>query len=236
MSFFKSLFGRAGGPGPGADRTESILREHLDGDFVVFPLAETATAPAQLEAIGKAHGVRYPAEYVAHVCGTFPGLHLEVKEAIWRRPKVFDVGPFWTFLYGLNTYTSAPESEEWMRLDAAASRFRQDTGLAAAPILAVINDPDVYCALPDGTLAASPRDQRARARGAGFLAAVRAGSGRAEGTQAGQAVRRRAGRRVSVSSSTRRPARPRPCLAPHRGACPRRAAPRSPGAAPRPAR
>ena len=130
---------------PQSDETTAILGRHLDGDFKVFPMADTATAPRQLEAIGSRYGVRYPAEFVAHVCGRFPGLYVEVKEEVWPRPEAYDVGPFWSFLYAFHTYTSAPESDDWMRLDIAAQRFQSDTGIPAAPILRVVGDANVYC-------------------------------------------------------------------------------------------
>jgi hypothetical protein len=130
---------------PATDVTSEILGRHLDGDFMVFPMAETRTSPRQLATIGKAYGVKYPSEFVAHVCGRFPGLYVEVKEDVWPRPEPYDIGPFWSFLYAFHSFTSAPESEHWMRLDAAAEAFQQDTGLAAAPILRVVGDADLYC-------------------------------------------------------------------------------------------
>lgn len=130
---------------PPADQTSAILGRHLDGDFTVFPMADTETSAAQLAAIGRKYRVTYPPEFVAHVCGRFPGLYVEVKKEVWPRPEAYDVGPFWTFLYALHTYTSAPESDDWMRLDAAAESFQSDTGLAAAPILRIVGDANRYC-------------------------------------------------------------------------------------------
>lgn len=137
---------------PPADETSAILGRHLDGDFKVFPMADTATSPGQLAAIGSKYGVKYPAEFVAHVCGRFPGLYVEVKEEVWPRPEAYDVGPFWTFLYALHTYTSAPESDDWMRLDVAAEAFQRDTELAAAPILRIVGDANLYCVDPTGAI------------------------------------------------------------------------------------
>ncbi len=122
-----------------------ILGKYLDGDFRICPMAETPVSPAQIEAIGRQFGVGYPAELAAHICGRFPGVYVEVKEELWPRTKPFDVGPFWSFLYAVHTFTSAPGSEEWMRLDGAAASFRQRSGLAAAPILKIVGDADVYC-------------------------------------------------------------------------------------------
>jgi hypothetical protein len=127
------------------DRTLEILKKHLDGDFRVLPLAETEVSREQIAAIGARLGVAYPPALADHVCGRFPGMYVEVKENVWPRPREFDVGPFWSFLYAVHTYTSAPESEPWMRLDHAAETFRARTGLVAAPVLKIEGDADVYC-------------------------------------------------------------------------------------------
>jgi hypothetical protein len=129
----------------GPDRTEQILSRHLDGDFRVSPLADAPVSRAQIAAIGARFGVRYPDALCDHVCGRFPGMFVEVKETVWPRPKPYSVGPFWKMLYAVHTYTSAPTSEPWMRLDVAAEEFRERSGLEAAPILRVAGDADVYC-------------------------------------------------------------------------------------------
>jgi len=73
------------------------------------------------------------------------GIYVEVLETIWERPKALDVGPFWSFLYGLHTYTASKESEDWMRLEVAGNEFFAKTGIKAIPILKVIGDADLYC-------------------------------------------------------------------------------------------
>ncbi len=115
-------------------------------------MADMETNPTQIKSIGEQFGVRYPPEFVAHVCGKFPGIYVEVKETIWPRPKEGDSGPFWSFLYALHSYTSAPGSEPWMRLGDAADSFQKNTGLKAAPVLRVVGDRDLYCVDPKGDL------------------------------------------------------------------------------------
>src|SRR5687767_12958058 len=88
-----------------SDQTEPILRRHLDHDFTIFPMAESLGQLAQVKAIENEFGIHFPPEFVAHVCGRFPGVLIEAKESIWPRPKVLDVGPFWSFLYALHSYT-----------------------------------------------------------------------------------------------------------------------------------
>lgn len=135
-----------------SDQTEAILRRHLDHDFTVFPMADTPVSQQQIETIAARFGVKYPPELIGHICGRFPGLYVEVKEEIWPRPRAGDVGPFWSFLYALHTYTSAPASTDWMRLDHAVESFQRQTGLAAAPILRIVGDADLYCVDKNGTI------------------------------------------------------------------------------------
>jgi hypothetical protein len=149
MGILKKLFGGSSTP---VDETVAILDRHLDGDFMAFPMAESRTSREQIEKIGREHGVRYPDEFVAHVCGRFPGLYVEVKEEVWPRPEAYSVGPFWSFLYAFHTFTSAPESEEWMRLDFAAQTFQANSSLAAAPVLRVVGDANLYCVNAGGEI------------------------------------------------------------------------------------
>jgi hypothetical protein len=72
-------------------------------------------------------------------------VYIEVKPEVWPRAQEYDVGPFWSFLYGVHTFTASADSEPWMRLAQAGAEFQQRTGMRAAPILKVIGDADVYC-------------------------------------------------------------------------------------------
>lgn len=150
MSILAGLFGRA--PPPLRDETEEILRRHLTGDFVVFPMAEAPTSPEAVLAVGRRLGVPLPAELLAHLSGRFPGIWVEAKESIWPRPKPYEVGPFWSFLYGVHTFTAAGESEDWMRMETAALELREQTGFTAMPVLKVVGDADLYCVDSGGQL------------------------------------------------------------------------------------
>ncbi|WP_146151788.1 hypothetical protein [Ahniella affigens] len=148
---WKRMFGKQRKTPP--DQTENIFRRHFDGDFIAFPLAERLATLSDVEEVEARAGMNLPPALVAHLVGRFPGVHVEVKENIWRRPKALDVGPFWTFLYGFHTYTPVEESEDWMRLDRAAEQFLVDTEITAVPILRVVGDADVYCACANGSIA-----------------------------------------------------------------------------------
>lgn len=141
------------------DKTTDILNKYLDSGFRVSPMAPAGVAVEDVRNVEAATGIKLPEEFVLHVTGRFPGLYVEVKEDVWPRPQLYDVGPAWSFMYGLYTLTPSPDSEDWMRLQAEADRFLEDTGIRAVPILKVIGDPDPYCVTEGGSIARYSHDE-----------------------------------------------------------------------------
>lgn len=136
------------------DLTQDIVSRHLDGDFTVYPLGEGRPTEKAVSAVAAELGVRFPDAFVAHVCGWLPGACILAREEVWPRPMPYDTGPFWTFLYGLHTFTPLRGSEDWMRLDLVGRQFQAQTGLAAAPILKRQGDRNVFCVDAHGSLLA----------------------------------------------------------------------------------
>ena len=149
MGLLGRLFG--GGEDP-PDRTEEILLRHLDRDFITYPMGEGAVTRQMVAKIGSRRGVRYPSEFVSHLCGRFPGAYIAAKESVWPRPQLMQVGPFWTFLYGVHSFTPLSTSEEWMQLDHAADAFQAQSGICAAPILKLVGDANLYCVDEGGVI------------------------------------------------------------------------------------
>jgi hypothetical protein len=133
------------------DKTLEILRKYLDKDFRVSPMAENRASIKDIQAIEEKLKIKFPEEYIAHLLAEGAevlgerGLYIEVKEEVWPRPKQYDVGPFWSFLYGIHTFTPMMESQDWMRLDSVGKQFYEESGINAAPILKIIGDADLYC-------------------------------------------------------------------------------------------
>jgi hypothetical protein len=135
------------------DRTEEILNRHLDADFWCTSGQGGALSAKEVLALGRKWGYQLPTEFVVHSTGQFAGIYVEVKEALWPRPKPFAVGPFWSFLYGLFVYSVSADALEWMRIDSASREFKADSGKSALPCLKVIGDADIYVFDKRGTIA-----------------------------------------------------------------------------------
>ena len=140
------------------DRTMEIMEKYLDGDFRISPMAPDKSTIKDINEIENKFKIKFPEEYIAHLLAEGAdilgerGLYIEAKESIWPRAKAYDVGPFWSFLYGIHTYTASKESEDWMRLDIAGKQFSEKTGINAIPILKIIGDADLYCVNENGKI------------------------------------------------------------------------------------
>ena len=140
------------------DKTMEIIEKYFDGDFRISPMAPNKSTIKEINEIEEKFGTEFPEEYIAHLLGEGAeilgerGLYIEVKKDIWPRPKAGDVGPFWSFLYGIHTYTVSKESDDWMRLEIVGEEFIKETGIKAIPILKVIGDADLYCVIENGKI------------------------------------------------------------------------------------
>ena len=133
------------------DKTMEILDKYLDKDFRVSPMSPKKSTKDDINKVEKTLGIKFPKEYIAHLLAENAevlrerGLYIEVKEEIWPRSKQYDVGPFWSFLYGIHTFTASNESDDWMQLEIVGKQFIEETGIKAVPILKIIGDANLYC-------------------------------------------------------------------------------------------
>jgi hypothetical protein len=122
------------------------MQKHLEsGVYTIVSAQQSAPSRDAIRAFGREVGCKLPDEFVVHSSGDYGGLYVEVKEELWPRPKVGDVGPFWSFLYGLYTLNLAAGIPEYMDLRANTLEFRRNTGLSLVPCLKLIGSADRYC-------------------------------------------------------------------------------------------
>ena len=127
------------------DQTEEIINLIWDrGKYCLVAAGDSAPTKKELKAFASAYGVTFPSEYLAHASNPWGGLYLEIREEFWPRHKAGDVGPFWSFLYGVFVHAYSPEAPDWMQLRPAADEFKE-MGHRVIPFLKVIGDADVYC-------------------------------------------------------------------------------------------
>lgn len=90
-------------------------------------------------------GFRLPEEYREFTMSSLGGLYLEVREELWRRAKEFDVGPFWSFLYGIKVFGIAEDIPDWLDLRVKYREFCESGVNGLVPFLQLVGDADCFC-------------------------------------------------------------------------------------------
>jgi hypothetical protein len=120
---------------PMKDRTWEIMQKHLDsGCYDLVSAQDSAPSAAELQRVASALGCTFPEEFIVHSTNKYGGVCIAVKEELWSRPKPADVGPFWSFLYGLYTLNSVEGIPDFMDLLENGREFRQETSLPGVPL------------------------------------------------------------------------------------------------------
>src|SRR5262245_39372500 len=131
---------------------DAILRKHVDAEFALFACGEAAPSPGDIAAFEEEAGCPLPSDFKAFSQGPLGGLYIEVKEEVWPRARAYEVGPFWSFLYGLAVYGFAHDIPEWMDMRRQAQAFREAVGDGHVPFLKIMGDADLYCFGTDGRI------------------------------------------------------------------------------------
>ena len=100
----------------------------------------------------KAIGFEFSDEFRDYLVHPLGGLVVEVVEKLWPRPKEFDVGPAWSFCFGLYAYSLSPEAPEWLSMQKAWDGMRVKGYPQYLPVLRLAGDADRYCLTKSGDL------------------------------------------------------------------------------------
>jgi hypothetical protein len=127
------------------DEITNYFRSYDKKSYVVF--AQYGNEPS-LEDVTRFEakvGFRFPEEFRQFAVHPLGGVYMEVKEEIWPRPKEYDVGPFWSFLYGVYVYSLSSKAPEFLRMEPAWERMRDAGQPGLVPFLKVVGNADPYC-------------------------------------------------------------------------------------------
>lgn len=90
-------------------------------------------------------GFQMPDEFREFTMSPLGGLYMEVREELWPRGKLYDVGPFWSFLYGLKVFGIAEGIPEWLDIREQYEKFKAEGFPELVPFLQLVGDADKYC-------------------------------------------------------------------------------------------
>jgi hypothetical protein len=104
-------------------------------------------------------GFRMPDEFREFTMSSLGGLYLEVREELWRRAKEFDVGPFWSFLYGIKVFGIAEDIPDWLDIRVQYKEMNDSGVIGLVPFLQLVGDADCYCFDSTGTIIQLSREE-----------------------------------------------------------------------------
>lgn len=134
------------------DPVEEILDRYMDGEFALFACGQDAPSEGVIAEFEAKAGFRLPEDFRNFSKSSFGGIYIEVKDEIWPRPKPYEVGPFWSFLYGFFSYGFGQGIPDWMDIRIQTEIFRKEAGSACVPFLKIVGDADVYCFNAEGRI------------------------------------------------------------------------------------
>jgi SMI1 / KNR4 family (SUKH-1) len=120
--------------------------------FYVVACQGNEPSEADVAAFEADVGFRLPDEFREFTISPLGGLYMEVLEELWPRPKLYDVGPFWSFLYALKVFGIAEGIPEWLDIRVQYKEFKIEGFGDLVPFLQLAGDADKYCFDPAGRI------------------------------------------------------------------------------------
>ena len=130
----------------------AFVRERDRERYDVF--AQQGSEPTEDDvAAFEAHvGFRLPDHVRDLLLHPLGGLYVEASESLWPHARELDVGPFWTFLRGVQAYSLSPEAPDFLSMRVAHDELAAAGTDGLVPVLRVLGDPDRHCVDADGRI------------------------------------------------------------------------------------
>jgi hypothetical protein len=124
---------------------EGYFRNYDKKTYEVFAQRGAQPSMADVTAFEGQIGFQFPDEFREFAVHPLGGLYIAVREELWPRARAYDVGPFWSFLYGLAVYSLSSQAPDWLQMSNAWRQMSDDGYPQFVPFLKIVSDPDHYC-------------------------------------------------------------------------------------------
>jgi hypothetical protein len=113
--------------------------------FEVVACQGNEPTEADVSAFEAVVGFRLPEEFREFTMSPLGGLYMAVREELWPRPQVYQVGPAWSFAYGLKVFGIATDIPDWLDIREQYRGLSAEGYPELVPFLQVECDADRYC-------------------------------------------------------------------------------------------
>jgi hypothetical protein len=127
------------------DDVYNYFRTYDNRTYEVAACQGNEPSEADVAAFESVIGFRLPDEFREFTMSGLGGLHMEVRKRFWPRAKAYDIGPFWSFCYGLSVFGIASDIPEFLDIRVQYKQFSADGFRDLVPFLKIVSDSDAYC-------------------------------------------------------------------------------------------
>lgn len=113
--------------------------------FEVVACKPNQPTEADVAAFEAVVGFGLPEEFRDFTMSSLGGLYMAVREELWPRPQAGQVGPAWSFEYGLKVFGIATTIPDWLDIRVQYNEFRDEGFPDLVPFLQIECDADRYC-------------------------------------------------------------------------------------------
>jgi hypothetical protein len=131
---------------------EEFVRDRNHERYDLFAQQGNEPSASDIESFEALVGFTFPNDFREFAVHPLGGLYVEAKEEIWPSAKVFDVGPFWSFLRGVMVYSLSKGAPEWLQMHAAWRELKEAGYPELVPFLKILGDADPYCFTKNGRI------------------------------------------------------------------------------------
>ncbi len=113
--------------------------------FEVFACQGNEPTEADFAAFEAVIGFRLPEEFREFTMSPLGGLYMAVREELWPRPKAYQVGPAWSFAYGLKVFGIAANIPDWLDIREQYRELGAEGCPELVPFLQIACDANRFC-------------------------------------------------------------------------------------------
>ncbi len=145
FDWISNIFGRSRQPRGPLKPIFDYFDNYDKESYAVFACRGNEPTEDDIRAFEREIGFSLPADFREFTKSPLGGLYMDVREHLWPRPKRHQVGPFWSFLYGLKVFGIARDIPEWLDIRHQRRQFAQTGATDLVPFLQIVGDADPYC-------------------------------------------------------------------------------------------
>ena len=127
------------------DDVYGYFRNYDKKSFYVVACQGNEPTEVEVAAFEAIVGFRLPDEFRAFTMSPLGGLYMAVREKLWPRPRPYQVGPAWSFAYGLKVFGIAVDIPDWLDIQVQYRELSEEGFPELVPFLQVECDADRCC-------------------------------------------------------------------------------------------